>query len=126
MITNSGKDWKAGVMASTSSNGSGAYGRANIIGPSTEGTAPVITDTVLAGEIVAGTLVRGVSTYSLTSGTGVYTLTRTFTSDGSYVIKKTGVSNAAGTLIYADLLDAADWITAQNGDQFQITQTVPV
>lgn len=126
MITNAGKDWKAGVMASTSSNGSGAYGPANIIGLSTDGVDPVATDTTLAGEIVAGTLVRGVATYSHTAGTGVYTLTRTFTADGSFVIKKIGVFNAAGTLVFADLLVEADWITAQNGDQFQITQTVPV
>lgn len=126
MITNAGKDWKAGVLANPSSNGSGAYGPANIIGLSSNGDAVVDTDTVLAGEIVAGTLVRGIATFSHTSGTASYTLTRTFTSDQTVTIKKIGVFNAAGTLIYAKLLDAGDWIPAQNGDQFQISQVVPL
>ena len=126
MITNVGKDWKARVMADPSSNGSGSYGSAYIIGVSSDSGAVNATDTTLTGEIVSGTLTRGDASYSHTNGTGSYTLTKIFTSDQTVTIRKVGVFNAAGVLVFAKLLDPADYIVCNNGDQFQITQTVPL
>jgi hypothetical protein len=122
--TTAGRSWQAGVMGSTASTGTGAFAPATFIGLTANSTAPAAGNTVLTGEITAGTLARAQATYAHTTGTATYTLTRTFTSDQSVTIAKIGVFNAAtgGTMVFETLLNAT--ATLVSGDQLQITETV--
>jgi hypothetical protein len=122
--TNVGRDFMASVTSNTASNGTGAYAPASYIGVSADATVPAATDTALAGEIVAATLTRAQATYAHTTGTGSYTLTKTFTSDQSITLQKMGVFNdpTTGTLVFAAMLNAVSTMVA--GDQTQITETV--
>lgn len=126
MRTNAGRDHQAQVMADNASNATGVYESASYIGLSANDTAPSASDTTLAGEIVSGTLVRAQAVFAHTSGTNLFTLTKTFTSDQSVTINKIGVFNAAvgGTLCFEALLDAP--VTLRSGDQIQITHAVVI
>lgn len=94
-------------------------------------TAPASTDTTLAGEIATtgGGLVRGVATYAHTSGASTYTLTKTFTANGSDVLPvtlaKVGTfnSSAGGRMAQETLLSATATLSA-SGDQTTITDTM--
>lgn len=124
MRTNAGRDWQSAVMADTASTGTGAYAPANWMGVTEDGTAPDPADTVLAGEIGSGTLVRAQATYAHTTGAASYTLTRNLTSDAEVTLRKIGIFNAAaaGVMAFAALLN--DVAVLVPGDQTQITHTV--
>ena len=97
MITNAGKDFQAIQMFSLAPGAAGA----NYIAMTANATAPAAGSTALTGEFVAagGGLLRAQATYAHTVGTGLTTLTKTFTanaSDGaSNTINKAGLLTAA-------------------------------
>ena len=108
MITNAGKDFQAVQMFSTAPGAAGA----NYIAMTANSTAPAVGDTALTGEFFAagGGLLRAQATYAHTVGTGLTTLTKTFTanaSDGaSNTANKAGLFNAAsaGVLVLETVL----------------------
>ncbi len=124
MRVNTGTDFQAGVMADTSSNGTGAYAAANWMGLTANSSTPLVTDVSLTGEVVSGTLVRAQCAYAHTMGTSSYTLTNTFTSDQSITINKIGIFNASsgGIMVFETLLDAAAVMIS--GDQILVVETV--
>lgn len=134
MKTNAGQDFQAQVMASAgaSSNGTGTSAPANYMALSTSATAPSASDTVLAGEITTGGggLIRASATPAHTAGTNTYTLTKTFTVNGSdsvpVTIQKIGIFNAAssGTLVFETALTPTTATLSAVGDQLTITETV--
>jgi hypothetical protein len=121
--TNAGQDFQYNVMANSGSNGTGAFAPANYIALTTNATAPNVTDTALANELVAGLARVIASTISHTTGTNTYQLQKTFTSDQSATVNKIGIFNASstGTLVFETTITAA---TLVSGDQLQITETV--
>lgn len=130
MRVNAGADFQAGVMSSTSSNGTGTYAAANYMALSTDSTAPAATDTTLAGELsnVGGGLNRAQAVYAHTAGTSSYTLSKSFTAnsnDGtSNTVSKIGIFNASsgGTLFLETALSIG--ATLGPGDLLTITETV--
>lgn len=93
--------------------------------------ATVATDTALPGEIVTtgGGLIRKLATYAHSAGTNTYTLTATFTVNGSDVvpvtIAKMGTFNSitSGQMLHETLLSATATLSAVS-DAVTITQTV--
>lgn len=95
--------------------------------------ATVATDTALAGEITtaAGGLKRAVCTYAHTLGANTYTLSNTFTANGSdtlpVTVAKIGtfdtLTPATGVMLHETLLSATATLSA-SGDNVAITQTV--
>lgn len=93
--------------------------------------APVSTDTTLAGEITTagGGLVRKVATYAHTTGAASYTLTGSYTANGSdalpVTVAKIGLfnSSAGGRMPFETLLSATATLSA-SGDQLTVTETV--
>lgn len=94
-------------------------------------TAPSATDTSLAGEITTagGGLVRKLATFAHTSGTNTYTLSTTFTANGSdslpVTVAKMATFNSisSGQMLHETLLNATAPFTA-SGDATTITNTV--
>lgn len=94
-------------------------------------TAPAAGDTTLTAEIVtaSGGLIRAAATYAHTTGTKVFTLTKTFTTNGSdslpVTIAKFAIFNAAssGSMFVENLLATTATLSAV-GDQLTITETV--
>lgn len=127
MLTNAGKDMIAAQVAGAAS----ATAVAKWMAVTANSTAPAAGNTTLAGEITTagGGLVRKVATYAHTTGTSTYTLTATFTANGSDVLPvtlaKRGVLDAAsaGNLVFETLLSATATLTA-SGDAVTITDTV--
>jgi hypothetical protein len=105
----------------------------NYIGLTANSGAPAAGDTTLAGEITTagGGLVRAQAVFAHTNGTSSYTLTKTFTANGSdslpVTIAKIGVFNAAsgGTLGFETLLSSTATLAA-SGDALTITDTVSI
>jgi hypothetical protein len=136
MRVNSGADFQAGVMSSTSSNGTAAYAPANYVALTTDTTAPAATDTTLPSELnnSGGGLNRAQATYAHTAGTASYTLTKTYTmntNDGSSVQPaKIGVYNGAYGASPTPLLVFETAIpnppTMVPGDQLTLTETVNI
>lgn len=130
MKTNAGNDFQSLVMAGAS-GATGAAAPANYIALTASATAPAAADTTLTGEIATagGGLLRAVATYAHTAAAASYTLTKTFTANGSDIlpvtIAKIGVFNAAtvGTLVFETLLGTTATLSA-SGDQLTITETV--
>lgn len=127
MITNAGKDFQAKQMAGAAS----ATAVAKWVAITANSTAPAAGDTTLTGEIVTGGggLVRQVGVYAHTNGTSNYTLTTTFTANGSdtlpVTIAKRGVFDAAaaGTLVFTTLVSPTATLSAA-GDSLTLTDTV--
>ena len=96
-------------------------------------TAPASTDTTLAGEITTagGGLVRAVATYAHTSGASTFTLTKTYTANGSdalpVTIAKVGTFNSStgGRMVQETLLSSTAPLSA-SGDALTITDTLTV
>jgi hypothetical protein len=94
-------------------------------------TSPSASDTTLAGEITTagGGLVRKLATYAHTAGASTYTLTATFTANGSdslpVTVAKMGVFNSisSGLMLHETLLNATATLTA-SGDACTVSQTV--
>lgn len=122
--TKAGRDWQAGVMADTASNGTGTYAAANYVGVTEDDTDPDDDSTSLAGEISSGTLTRGQATFAHTEGASSYTLTRTLTSDADVTLRKIGVFTAVsgGVMVFEGRMNAVAVMVP--GDQIQVTHTV--
>lgn len=106
---------------------------ANYIALTANATAPSAGNTTLTAEITTGGggLIRAQATFAHTGGTSTYTLTKTFTANGSdalpVTLAKIGVFNAStvGTLFYETLLSSTATLSA-SGDNVAITETVTV
>ncbi len=127
MRTQGGTDFQAAQMAGSAS----ATAVAKWMGLTANSAAPAAGDTTLTGEIATagGGLVRAAGAYAHTAGTNTYTVTNTFTANGSdalpVTVAKIGVFTAAsaGTLVFETLLSATATLSA-SGDQLTVTQTV--
>jgi hypothetical protein len=127
MLTDAGKDMIAAQVGGTGAQPAAA----NYIALTANSTSPAAGDTTLTGEIATagGGLVRAQATYAHTNGTSTYTLTKTFTANGSdslpVTIAKIGVFNASssGTMALETLL-ATTATLSSSGDQLTITETV--
>ena len=93
-------------------------------------TAAAAGDTTLTAEIATagGGLLRKQATYAHTVGTGTYTLTAVYTTNGSdalpVTVNKYGIFNAStvGTLVFESIITAAT--LSASGDQLTVTVTV--
>lgn len=129
LITNGGIDFAATQLSGAAS----ATAVAKWIALTANSTAPNAADTTLAGEIAtaSGGLVRAAATYAHTNSTTTYTLTNTFTANGSDVlpvtVAKAGVFTAtsSGTMVFETLLSATATLTA-SGDNVALTWTITV
>lgn len=127
--TNAGIDMIAKAVSDTAAQPAAA----NYIALTANAGAPGAGDTTLTGEITTagGGLVRAQAAFAHTNGTATYTLTKTFTANGSdalpVTVAKIGVFNAAsvGTLVYEALLSATATLSA-SGDNVAITETVTI
>lgn len=127
MLTNAGKDHIALQVAGSAS----ATAVAKWVALSANTTAASASSTVLTGEITTGGggLVRAAGTYAHTNGTSTYTITNTFTANGSdslpVTIAKVGIFNASsgGSIVFETLLGTTATLSA-SGDTLTITQTV--
>jgi hypothetical protein len=89
------------------------------------------TDTTLTGEITTagGGLIRKLATYAHTSGVASYTITGSFTANGTdalpVTVAKMGTFNSitSGLMAFETLLNATATLTA-SGDALTVTQTV--
>lgn len=125
--TNAGNDFQAKQMAGVAS----ATAVAKFMALTATATAPAVTDTVLTGEIVTGGggLIRQAAAYAHTAATNTYTLTGTFTANGSDVLPVTiaqmGVFDAAaaGNLVFRTLITPTATLSAVS-DVLTVTQTV--
>lgn len=129
MITNGGKDFVAKQLGGAAS----ATAVAKWVAITANATAPSATDTTLTGEIATagGGLVRQTGIYAHTIGTSSYTITSTFTANGSDVlpvtIAKRGIFDAAsaGTLVFETLVSPTATLSAPT-DSLTLTDTVTV
>lgn len=127
MRTTVGTDFAAAQLAGAAS----ATAVAKWMALTANAGAPAAGDTTLTAEIATGGggLVRAAGTYAHTGGTNTYTITNTFTANGSdalpVTIAKMGIFNAAsvGTLVFETLLNATATLTT-SGDALTVTQTV--
>lgn len=97
-------------------------------------TAPSSTDTVLTGEIatVGGGLIRQLAAYAHTGGAASYTLTGTFTANGTDALPVTIAQMATfqslvastGMMLFRTLLSPGTATLSASGDQLTVTQTV--
>lgn len=127
MKTNAGHDFQAKQMAGAAS----ATAVAKWVAVTANSTAPAAADTTLAGEITTagGGLVRQVGVYAHTTGAASYTLTSTFTANGSdslpVTLNKRGVFDAAsaGNLVFETAIPNPPTLSA-SGDSLTLTDTV--
>lgn len=127
MRTNAGADFQAAQMAGAAS----ATNVAKYVGLTANVTAPAAGDTTLTGEITTagGGLVRKAGTYAHTTGVASYTITTTFTANGSdslpVTVGKRGIFDQAsgGALVFETLVSPTATLSAV-GDQLTLTDTV--
>lgn len=125
--TTAGNDFAAKQLAGSAS----ATAVAKWMAITANSTTPATSDTTLTGEITTagGGLVRQAAVYAHTTAAASYTLTGTFTANGSdslpVTIAKRGVFDAtsSGNLIFTTLLSATATLAA-SGDNVVITDTV--
>ncbi len=128
MLTNAGRDFVASALGDRSGSRAAV---ADYIALTANSASPAAGDTTLAGEITTGGggLVRAQATYAHTNGQATYTLTKTFTANGSdslpVTIAKVGIFNASssGTLAWETLLSATATLSA-TGDALTCTETI--
>ena len=126
LVTNAGRDAISAQIADTAA----PPARFNYHGLTANSTAPAAGDTTLTGEITTagGGLIRKQGAYAHTNGTATFTITTTFTANGSdalpVTVAKVGTFNAstAGTLGASSLLNATATFSAV-GDATTITDT---
>jgi hypothetical protein len=130
VITNAGKDFVAKQLAGAAS----ATAVAKFVGITANSTAPAAGDTTLTGEITTagGGLVRQTGVYAHTIGTASYTITSTFTANGSdalpVTIAKRGVFDQlalGGTLVFETLVSPTAVFSAVS-DSLTLTDTISV
>lgn len=127
MLTNLGRDHVAKQLAGAAS----ATAVAKWVALTANATAPALTDTALTGEIATagGGLIRAVGVYAHTTSAANYTLTTTFTANGTdtlpVTIAKRGVFDAAsaGNLVFSTLVSPTATLSA-SGDALTLTDTV--
>lgn len=128
MITNAGRDFVAKQVSGAAS----ATAVAKWVGITANATAPAAGDTSLTGEITTagGGLIRQVAVYAHTLGTASWTLTSTFTANGTdalpVTIAKRGIFDQlaiGGTLVYEALVTPTAVLSAPN-DSLVLTDTV--
>lgn len=126
MLTNAGKDLIYTNMVSLSQAAA-----ANYMAVTANNTPPAAGDTTLTGEITtaSGGLVRAQATPAHSNGTSTFTLTKTFTANGSdvlpVVLAKMGTFNATpsgGSMMFETLLSATATLAA-SGDATTISDT---
>ena len=130
MLTTAGKDFVASALGDSSGSRAAA---ATYIALTANTTAPALGDTTLTAEIATGGggLIRAVASYAHTTGASTYTLTKTFTANGSdslpVTVGKVGVFNASssGTLAWSSLLSPTATFSA-SGDNTTLTVTITV
>lgn len=129
MLHAAGRDWVADSLGKTS----GRPSAADYLGLTANSTSPSSGDTALTAEITTsgGGLIRKQATYAHTTGAATYTLTATYTANGSdslqVTIAKVGVFNGAsgGTMPWSALLSPTATVSG-SGDTLTITHTVTV
>jgi len=99
----------------------------------TDTATPTGTDTALASEITTagGGLIRKASTYAHTAGANTYTLTTTYTVNGSdtglpVTIAKMGNLTGGAGLLFHESAIAPTAVLSAIGDQLTLTQTVTI
>lgn len=126
MLTNAGKDLIYTNMVSLSQAAA-----ANYMAVTANNTSPAAGDTTLTGEITTsgGGLVRKQATPAHSNGTSTFTLTATFTANGSdslpVALAKIGTFNATpsgGSMMFETLLSVTATL-ATSGDQVTVTDT---
>jgi hypothetical protein len=130
MLTNAGRDMVASAVGDRSGSRAAA---ADYIALTANTTAPSAADTTLTAEIATGGggLIRATATYAHTGGQATWTLTKTFTANGSdslpVTIGKIGVFNASssGSLVWETLLGTTATLSA-SGDALTVTETITV
>lgn len=130
MLTTAGKDMVSSALGDSSGSRAAA---ATYIALTANTTAPAAGDTTLTSEITTagGGLVRAAASYAHTTGASTFTLTKTFTGNGSdsypVTIGKVGVFNASssGTLVWESLLSPTATFSA-SGDNTTLTVTITV
>lgn len=125
--TNAGNDFQAKQMGGAAS----ATAVAKWMAITANTTAPAAGDTSLTAEITTagGGLVRAAGAYGHTGGAASYTISNTFTANGSdslpVTIGKAGLFDAAsaGNMPFEDLVSPTATLSA-SGDNLTLTQTV--
>lgn len=128
MLTTAGVDFICSALGDSSGSRAAA---ATYLALTANSSAVQASDTTLTGEITTGGggLIRAAATYAHTPGAASYTLTKTFTANGSdslpVAVAKVGVFNASssGTMPWARLLSATATISA-SGDTLTVTETI--
>lgn len=128
MLTNAGRDMVASAIGDRSGSRAAV---ADYLALTANSTAPASGDTTLTAEIAtaSGGLIRAQATYAHTNGQATYTLTKTFTANGSdalpVTVAKVGVLNASssGSLVWSTLLSTTATISAV-GDALTVTETI--
>lgn len=126
MLTTAGKDMIASQIANTATQAAAC----NYLALTANATAPAAGDTTLTAEIATGGggLIRAQAAYAHTTGQSTFTLSKTFTANGSdalpVVVAKIGVFNAAstGTMGFETLLSTTATVSA-SGDALTVTDT---
>lgn len=129
MQTTAGRDWICDSLGKTASRPAAA----DYMAITANATAPSAGDTTLTAEIAtaSGGLIRAQATYAHTGGAATYTLTKTFTANGSdslpVTIAKMGIFNASssGTMPFETLVSPTATLSAV-ADAVTITETVTV
>lgn len=130
MITNAGKDYVAKQLAGAAS----ATAVAKFVAITANATAPAAGDTTLTGEITTagGGLIRQSGIYAHTLGTSSYTITSTFTANGTdtlpVTIAKRGIFDqlaVGGTLVFETLVSPTATLSAVS-DSLTLTDTITV
>lgn len=130
MLTNAGRDFVSKQVAGAAS----ATAVAKFVGITANSTAPAAGDTSLTGEITTagGGLIRQTGVYAHTNGTATFTITSTFTANGSdalpVTIAKRGIFDQlalGGTLVYEALVSPTA-VLAAAGDSLVLTDTVTI
>jgi hypothetical protein len=130
MLHTAGRDWAASALGDTSGSRAAA---ADYMALTANATAPSAGDTTLTAEIATGGggLIRKQATYAHTGGAATYTLTATFTANGSdslpVTVAKVGIFNASssGAMPWSTLLSPTA-VFSGVGDATTITQTITI
>jgi hypothetical protein len=126
LFTNAGRDVVAAQVS-----GAGGTAVLKYMALTANATSPAAGDTTLTAEIATGGggLVRAVAAYAHTGGTATYTLSKTFTANGSdtlpVTIAKIGVFDASssGNMGFETLLSSTATLSA-SGDALTVTDTI--
>lgn len=130
MLTTTGRDFVAKQVAGAAS----ATAVAKFVAVTANATAPAAGDTTLTAEITTagGGLIRQTGIYAHTGGTATFTITSTFTANGSdalpVTLAKRGIFDqlaVGGTLVYESLITPTATLSAVS-DSLVLTDTVTI